>query len=65
MNTETSKAVAREPVNIINLIASLAFLFGSTLFLPQFSDYATIGVYLFMLGSALMLIDTLRVRALR
>lgn len=41
------------------IIASLCFLSGSTLFLPQVVNYATVGVYLFMLGSLLMLVDTL------
>lgn len=62
MNKETHEATAREPVNMINLLASLSFLSGSTLFLPQFSDYTTIGVYLFMLGSVLMFIDVVRVK---
>ncbi|MGQ8365020.1 YrhK family protein [Glaciecola sp. 1036] len=43
-------------------MASLSFFFGSTLFLPTFADYATIGVWLFMLGSALMFVDLIRSR---
>lgn len=64
MSKETHGATTRNPVNMINLLASLSFLCGSTLFLPQLSAHATIGVYLFMLGSVLMLIDTLRIRVI-
>lgn len=42
--------------DFINIAASLAFFFGSLLFLPRFSHYATIGVWLFMLGSCLMFV---------
>jgi len=36
----------------------MAFLSGSILFLPKFSQYAVMGVWLFALGSLLMLITT-------
>lgn len=49
--------------NILGVIASLAFFFGSMLFLPTFAEYATIGVWLFMTGSVLMLIDTVKQKA--
>ncbi|MFS1701752.1 YrhK family protein [Alteromonas sp. AMM-1] len=52
-----------QPKNKKLVVASLCFLFGSTLFLPQLANFATIGVYLFMLGSLLMLIDTLTAKA--
>lgn len=48
--------------NILSIVTSLAFFIGSMLFLPNFSEHATIGVWLFMTGSALMFIDTLRSR---
>ncbi|MCC2616231.1 YrhK family protein [Aestuariibacter halophilus] len=46
--------------NTLGIISSLAFFFGSMLFLPQFGQYAIIGVWLFMGGSGLMFIDTLK-----
>ena len=52
--TQEIKQVQR---NWLGIISSIAFFFGSMLFLPSFADYATIGVWLFMLGSALMFID--------
>ena len=65
MSSECPKTMVSEPLNKFNLAASLAFFFGSTMFLPQFSQFATTGVYLFMLGSALMFIDATRARLLR
>lgn len=43
----------------LGLLSSLAFFFGSMMFLPNFTEHATIGVWLFMAGSALMFIDVL------
>ncbi|GEA06562.1 hypothetical protein KUL42_13230 [Alteromonas sp. KUL42] len=43
--------------NKLGVLASLCFFFGSSLFLPALANYATIGVWLFMAGSALMFID--------
>ncbi|GFZ77545.1 hypothetical protein GCM10011403_20830 [Pseudohongiella nitratireducens] len=44
--------------NGLGVVSSLAFFFGSMLFLPHFADYATAGVWLFMAGSVLMFVDT-------
>ena len=52
----------RLKTNLLSIVASLAFFFGSMLFLPTFAEFATIGVWLFMTGSALMFIDTVRQR---
>lgn len=41
------------------VLACLCFFIGSSLFLPQFAEHATTGVWLFMCGSLLMLVDTL------
>lgn len=46
--------------NTLGILASLSFFFGSMLFLPTFASYATVGVWLFMTGSALMFIDIIR-----
>lgn len=43
---------------VINALACASFFFGSMLFLPKFSDYATQGVWLFMLGSVLMFLTS-------
>lgn len=40
---------------LLMIIASLFFLIGSILFLPQFSDYSLIGVWSFAIGSFTML----------
>ncbi|RUO63958.1 YrhK family protein [Pseudidiomarina planktonica] len=45
---------------LLSLFSSLCFFFGSMLFLPNFANYATLRVWLFMLGSALMFIDIIR-----
>lgn len=45
--------------NTLGVTASLCFFFGSTLFLPVFADYAIVGIWLFMAGSALMFADLL------
>ncbi|WP_338293448.1 YrhK family protein [Planctobacterium marinum] len=37
-----------------NSLASACFFTGSTLFLPWFGDFAIVGIWLFMLGSAMM-----------
>lgn len=47
----------RPKTDVIGILASLSFFFGSTLFLPNFAAYATVGVWLFMIGSALLFID--------
>ncbi|MBR9790193.1 MAG: hypothetical protein GYB58_00455 [Gammaproteobacteria bacterium] len=51
--------IKRARQNTLGVTASLCFFFGSTLFLPVFGDYATVGVWLFMAGSALMFADLL------
>ncbi|AFT78837.1 hypothetical protein AMBLS11_11300 [Alteromonas macleodii str. 'Black Sea 11'] len=51
--------VQRVQKNKLSVAACLCFFWGSTLFLPAFSLYATVGVWLFMAGSLLMLFDTL------
>lgn len=51
--------VERVQKNKLSVAACLCFFWGSTLFLPAFSLYATVGVWLFMAGSLLMLFDTL------
>lgn len=58
MRTTEQRAVSK--INRLNFLASISFFTGSTLFLPQFANYATVGVYLFMLGSALMFVDTIK-----
>jgi hypothetical protein len=47
----------KKTFSLLGTLSSLAFFFGSMLFLPTFANYATIGVWLFMLGSALMFIE--------
>ncbi|MCK7599130.1 YrhK family protein [Microbulbifer sp. CAU 1566] len=37
------------------IVASLFFLIGSILFLPQFANYSTVGVWCFATGSFTML----------
>ncbi|EKE85246.1 YrhK family protein [Idiomarina xiamenensis] len=49
----------RLPAKLLAILSSLSFFFGSMLFLPSFADYATVGVWAFMAGSALMFIDIL------
>ncbi|WP_334020516.1 YrhK family protein [Alteromonas sp. S015] len=48
--------------NKLGLAACLCFFCGSSLFLPAFSKFATVGVWLFMAGSLLMLFDILSVK---
>ncbi|GAA5055415.1 hypothetical protein GCM10023208_19270 [Erythrobacter westpacificensis] len=43
----------------LGLIGNFAFLAGSVLFLPQFEQWKTIGVWLFIVGAALMLVGAL------
>ena len=40
---------------LIGVIGNLAFVVGSVLFLPAFENYQTVGVWLFIGGSALKL----------
>ncbi|MWV28439.1 YrhK family protein [Aurantiacibacter rhizosphaerae] len=40
----------------IGMVGNLTFVIGSVLFLPHFSSLETIGVWLFIIGSALMLV---------
>lgn len=49
--------VQRIKQNKLGILASLCFFFGSSLFLPVFAAYATVGVWLFMAGSALMFLE--------
>jgi len=48
--------------NKLGVAACLCFFWGSTLFLPAFSKFATAGVWLFMAGSLLMLFDILSIK---
>ncbi len=41
---------------VLGIASSLSFLFGSFMFLPQFAAYSVTGVWLFALGSFLMLV---------
>jgi hypothetical protein len=40
----------------LGLLGNLAFVAGSVLFLPRFSAQQTLGVWLFIVGSSLMLV---------
>ncbi|MCG9710644.1 YrhK family protein [Pseudoalteromonas sp. Isolate3] len=42
---------------LVNILSACAFFFGSTLFLPAFIEYTTLGVVLFMIGSSLFLLS--------
>tara|TARA_R100000353_G_scaffold89041_2_gene65910 strand:- start:1856 stop:2062 length:207 start_codon:yes stop_codon:yes gene_type:complete len=42
--------------NLLGLLSSLFFFFGSLLFLPAFANYATVGVWCFVMGSLIMFI---------
>ncbi|AYA63045.1 YrhK family protein [Alteromonas sp. RKMC-009] len=46
-------SIAPSSCYLLNILAGFTFLGGSSLFLPQFANYAVTGVYLFMLGSVL------------
>lgn len=52
--------ISRLSKKLLGVLSSLSFFVGSTLFLPALAQYATFGVWLFMTGSALMLIDIVR-----
>ncbi len=43
----------------IGLIGNLLFVVGSVLFLPRFDAWQTAGVWLFIIGSALMMVGSL------
>jgi hypothetical protein len=45
---------------LLGVLSSLCFLFGSLLFLPNFAEYSVTGVWLFAMGSALMLVTTMQ-----
>lgn len=40
----------------MSAVASLFFLLGSIMFLPQFAEYAVSGVWCFIVGSAIFLV---------
>ncbi|RUR30621.1 YrhK family protein [Vreelandella nanhaiensis] len=40
--------------NLLGILSSLCFFFGSFLFLPAFAAYATAGVWCFVAGSLIM-----------
>ncbi|WP_345424348.1 YrhK family protein [Halioxenophilus aromaticivorans] len=42
--------------DVLYIVSSLCFFFGSVCFLPRFAAVAEVGVWLFMLGSLLMLV---------
>nr|WP_074398476.1 MULTISPECIES: YrhK family protein [unclassified Halomonas] len=42
--------------NLLGILSSLCFFFGSFLFLPMFAVYATLGVWCFIAGSLIMFI---------
>ena len=44
---------------VVNILSALSFFVGSTLFLPAYAEHATIGVVLFMIGSALCFLSAL------
>jgi len=43
----------------LGLVGNVLFFIGSVFFLPSFSSYETLGVWLFIIGSFLMLIGAL------
>lgn len=43
----------------LGFVGNVAFVIGSFTFLPWFAEYKTIGVWLFIAGSSLMLIGAL------
>tara|TARA_R110001599_G_scaffold353840_1_gene599717 strand:- start:115 stop:375 length:261 start_codon:yes stop_codon:yes gene_type:complete len=43
----------------LGVIGNVSFVVGSFTFLPRFSEYKTIGVWLFIVGASLMLIGAL------
>ncbi|MGQ7262608.1 YrhK family protein [Vreelandella sp. V005] len=54
MNSETTQC--QQLPNLLGLLSSLFFFFGSLLFLPAFASYATVGVWCFVMGSLIMFI---------
>lgn len=54
MNSETTQR--QQLPNLLGLLSSLFFFFGSLLFLPAFASYATVGVWCFVMGSLIMFI---------
>ncbi|MBT2802648.1 YrhK family protein [Halomonas sp. ISL-56] len=54
MNSETTQR--QQLPNLLGLLSSLFFFFGSLLFLPAGAIYATVGVWCFVLGSLTMFI---------
>ncbi|WP_386078224.1 YrhK family protein [Vreelandella sp. F11] len=53
----TSDTTQRQQLpNLLGLLSSLFFFFGSLLFLPAFVSYATVGVWCFVMGSLIMFI---------
>ncbi|MDQ7733556.1 YrhK family protein [Halomonas sp. SpR1] len=54
MNSETTQR--QQLPNLLGLLSSLFFFFGSLLFLPAFAIYATVGVWCFVMGSLIMFI---------
>lgn len=43
----------------VGLLGNIAFFLGSILFLPQFEEWKVTGVWLFIVGSFLMLVGAL------
>lgn len=54
MNSETTQR--QQLPNLLGLLSSLFFFFGSLLFLPTGAIYATVGVWCFVMGSLTMFI---------
>lgn len=54
MNSEIAQH--QQLPNLLGLLSSLFFFFGSLLFLPAFASYATVGVWCFVMGSLIMFI---------
>lgn len=42
--------------NLLGIVSSLCFFFGSFLFLPMLAAYATLGVWCFVAGSLIMFV---------
>ncbi|MBL1268218.1 MAG: YrhK family protein [Halomonas sp.] len=54
MNSEITQH--QQLPNLLGLLSSLFFFFGSLLFLHAFASYATVGVWCFVMGSLIMFI---------
>ena len=54
MNSEIAQH--QQLPNLLGLLSSLFFFFGSLLFLLAFASYATVGVWCFVMGSLIMFI---------